>query len=63
MRLQEVSHAAIANAYGVEDQPHVHAVVPGDYDGDGDFDLILSGYKGINGHNSLQHNNCHSALF
>ena len=52
----DISHEAIENAYGTTDQPHVHAVVPGDYDLDGDFDLILAGYKGINGHNSLKHN-------
>jgi hypothetical protein len=56
LRFAEVSHDAIENAYGVTDQPHVHAVVPGDYDLDGDFDLILAGYKGISGHNTLEKN-------
>jgi hypothetical protein len=56
LRFEDVSHAAIENAYGTTNQPHVHSVVPGDFDNDGDFDLILSGYKGFNGHNSLQHN-------
>jgi hypothetical protein len=53
LRFEDVSHQALAMSHGVEGQGHVHSVLAVDIDHDGDFDLIVSGNKGMLSHNTL----------
>jgi hypothetical protein len=56
LRFREVAHEAIGPwAWDHGTAGPVHAVLTLDLDGDADLDLLLTGYKGLNGHGTIEH--------